>query len=401
MPKYLTRDHPTCFALKAPLYICLMHIVIAPNAFKGSLTASEAANCIADGLKKSSLSCRLTVFPIADGGDGTAILISEKMESEIIRIFVHDPIGRKVEARFGWHAESQTGLIEMSEASGLRLLKNEELNPLLANTKGTGELIKAALDKGARKLIIGVGGSATVDGGAGLLRELGVLFLDENNNEIYDFPEGLLALKSIEISGLDLRLKDCEVVVLCDVENKLLGKKGAAAVFGPQKGANNEQVIYLENCLKQFTEVTRQIFDIDMDSIVHGGAAGGVAAALATFTQAQLLSGIDYFLDTLNFEKIISDADLIITGEGSLDEQTMEGKGPFGVAKKALKNNVPVVVMAGKIPLKINEEMRKHFKAIFSIGHHAVSLNTAIENTAADLKRTSCELGNLLALKNK
>ena len=381
------------------LYICFMHIIIAPNAFKGSLSATQAADCIADGLRQSNLSCRLTLFPIADGGDGTATLIADKMKSGSIKKSVHDPLGRKIEANFGWIEKSKTAIIEMSEASGLRLLKKEELNPLKANTIGTGELIKAALDLGATEIIMGVGGSATVDGASGLLSELGVHFLDENQQEILNFPEGLISLKRIDASGLDTRLKACKIVVLCDVENNLLGEKGAAAVFGPQKGADEKQVILLEKCLKQLSEITSQDLKTDMSSFVYGGAAGGVAASLCAFLGADLVSGIDFFLKTMDFEKVIKDADLIITGEGSLDEQTLEGKGPFGVAQNAKEFNVPVVVLAGAIPMKIEEKMHDYFKAIFPIGHAVISLDKAIQNTAADLKRTSCELGNLLSLK--
>lgn len=376
-----------------------MHIIIAPNAFKGSLSAKEAAACIADGLKQSSLNCRLTLFPIADGGDGTATLLAEKMKSQRINVTVHDPLGRSVEAGFGWLKETQTAFVEMSEASGLRLLKKEELNPLRANTKGTGELMHAALNQGAKKIIIAVGGSATIDGGCGLLSALGIRFLDENRKEIHDFPEGLSALKTIIIDALDPRLKTCEVVVLCDVKNKLLGKDGAAAVFGPQKGANGNQVILLEKCLKNFNEITKKTCGVDMSSILHGGAAGGVAAALSAFLEAELVSGIDYFLDLMEFDEMLIDADLVITAEGSLDEQTLEGKGPFGVAERARIKNIPVVALAGKIPQTISSKMHEYFSAIFSIGHESSSLEKAIVNTAIDLKRTSCELGNLWASK--
>lgn len=376
-----------------------MHIIIAPNAFKESLSAQEAAECMADGLKQSSLSCRLTIFPIADGGDGTATLVAQRMESEWMKTIVHDPLGRKIEADFGWMEKSKTAIIEMSEASGLRLLKTNILNPLKANTKGTGELIKAALDKGAGEIIMGVGGSATVDGGAGLLSALGVRFLDEYKQEIHDFPEGLLSLNSVETNELDSRLKYCRLTVLCDVRNKLLGVNGAAAVFGPQKGANEKQVILLEKCLKQLNEIVRQDLKTDMSSLLYGGAAGGVAAGLCAFLGADLVSGIDFFLDRLDFEKALKDADLVVTGEGSLDEQTLEGKGPFGVAKKAKEFHVPVVVLAGAIPMKIEEKMHEYFKAIFPISHAVIPLEKAIQNTAADLKRTACELGNLLSLK--
>ena len=378
-----------------------MHIVIAPNAFKGSLSARQAADCIAEGLQQSNLSCRLTIFPIADGGDGTATLIADKMKSQAIKKTVHDPLGRKIQVDFGWVEKSKTALIEMSEASGLRLLKKEELNPLKANTKGTGELLKAALEHGAEEIIMGVGGSASVDGASGLLNELGVRFLDEHQKEILDLPEGLISLKSIDTSGLDPRLKTCKIIVLCDVKNTLLGNNGAAAVFGPQKGADGNQVILLEKGLKQLNNIVKQDLEVEMSAIMYGGAAGGVAAGLSAFLKAELVSGIDYFLDIMDYEKVLKEADLVITAEGGLDEQTLEGKGPAGVAKKAKEKNIPVVVLAGNIPLDPGKNMHQYFDAIFPIGHGVVSLNEAIQNTASDLKRTARELGNVLAFKNK
>lgn len=376
-----------------------MHILIAPNAFKGSLSARNAADCIAEGFHQSKLSCGLTLFPVADGGDGTALLIGEKLKSKSVQKIVADPLGREIESDFEWVDKSKTAIIEMSSASGLRLLKNEELNPLLANTKGTGELITAALNLGAKEIILGVGGSTTVDGGCGLLAELGVRFLDEKQHEILNFPEGLISLKSIDISRLDSRLKNCKIIVLCDVKNTLLGKNGAAAVFGPQKGADEKQVIFLEKCLKQLNDITKQNLNVEMSEIIHGGAAGGVAASLSVFLKAELMNGIDYFLEIMEFDKALKGTDLVITAEGRLDDQTLEGKGPAGVAKKAKEKNIPVVILAGNCPLEPGEKMREIFDAIFPIGHGEIEKDLAIKNTAINLKRTSFEIGNLLAIR--
>lgn len=376
-----------------------MHIVITPNAFKGSLTAEETANCIAEGIRKSRLSCGLTLIPIADGGDGTAVLISQKTNSRPISVSVHDPLGKIIEATFWWVPDEKTAIIEMSEASGLRLLNKVELNPMIASTRGTGELIRAALEKGAVKLILGVGGSATVDGGAGLLCALGVSFLNENGKEITDLPSGLMKLKTISLQNLDPRLQSCEVVVLCDVRNTLLGINGAAAVFGPQKGANGEEVILLEKCMQRMNDISKQVLKVEMASFTYGGAAGGVAAGMAAFVNAKLVSGIEYFLDVVDFDKALQQADIVITAEGSLDAQTMEGKGPYGVAWMAKGKKLPVIIMAGQIPLKIEKELHNYFNVILSIGHAPTSIPVAIQNSADDLKRTSFELGNLLALK--
>ncbi len=376
-----------------------MHIVIAPNAFKGSLTSGQAAECIAAGLKKSKLSCTLKLIPIADGGDGTAHLISKKLYAKTLHAIVHDPLGKKITAAYGWDKKSETAIIEMADASGIRLIKREILNPLKSDTRGTGELIKSALDKGAKKIVIGLGGSATVDGATGLLNALGVRFLDKSGRKLTELPKGLLALNRIDVGGMDNRLKDCEIILLCDVTNKLLGKNGAAAVFGPQKGANKKEVALLEKCLYQFNKIVKKDLKIDMDSFMHGGAAGGVAAALAAFMNAKLVSGISYYLDIVSFDNELKNADLVITGEGALDTQTLEGKGPYGVAEKANQHKIPVIVLAGEVPQKIVKELHQYFNAIFSIGHAPASVAEAINNTAADLERTAFELGNLIALK--
>lgn len=376
-----------------------MRIVIAPNAFKGSLSSGEAAQCIAEGFKKSKLSCTLKQIPIADGGDGTAHLISKRLSAKTLHAVVHDPIGKKIKASCGWDEKNKTAIIEMADASGIRLLKKEALNPLKSNTRGTGELIKSALDKGARKIIIGLGGSATVDGATGLLNELGVGFLDKSGRKLTELPKGLLALNKIDVSAMDSRLKDCEIVLLCDVTNKLLGKNGAAAVFGPQKGADKKAVALLEKCLYQLNKIVKKDLKVDMDSFKHGGTAGGVAAGMAAFINAKLVSGISYYLDIVSFDNGLKNADLVITAEGALDKQTLEGKGPYGVAEKAIHHKIPVIVLAGQVPQKIVKELHEYFDAIFPIGHRPSSVEEAIENTAADLERTAYELGNLLALK--
>ena len=378
-----------------------MHIVIAPNAFKGSLTAEEAAGCIAEGIRQSQLDCSLSLIPIADGGDGTALLIAKEMNSEAISVPVPDPLGRLVNASFGWVADTKTAIIEMSDASGIKLLKKEELNPLIANTKGTGELILAALDHGAQKIIIGVGGSATVDGASGLLSALGVDFKDEHGENIAKLPEGLVQLKSIELSGLDKRLRQCEITVLCDVKNTLLGNNGAAAVFGPQKGANENDVMLLEKCLEQLNLVAEKALKVSMASMTYGGAAGGVAAGLAVFLGADLVSGIEFFLDVVNFDVVLQEADIVITAEGSLDTQTLEGKGPYGVALRAKNKNIPVIGLSGQVSLHTDDLIHNYFDVLLPIGHSPCSIEEAIINTKADLIRTSRELGNLLALKKQ
>jgi glycerate kinase len=377
-----------------------MRILIAPNAFKGSLTAGEAAQCIATGLKKSKLSCTLQLLPVADGGDGTSNLIRKELSAKSVITSVHDPLGKAITASYGLVNKTNAAIIELADASGLRLLNPAKLNPLQSNTRGTGELIKVALDQGAKKIIMGIGGSATVDGATGLLNELGVKFLDKRGRKIKEFPKGLLALNRIDVSAIDSRLKDCEIIVLCDVTNKLLGKKGAAAVFGPQKGADKKAVALLEKCLYQLTKIAKKDVGVNMDSFEFGGSAGGVAAGMAAFPNAKLVSGISYFLDLIAFEKQLENTDLVITAEGKLDHQTLEGKAPFGIAQKALLHHVPVIILAGQVPQNPPKELRQYFDVILPIGHTPSSLEDAIKNTADDLERTAFELGNLLSLKN-
>lgn len=376
-----------------------MRILIAPNAFKASLTAGEAAKSIAAGLKRSALSCTLKLIPIADGGDGTAHLISEKMSAKVVKVLVHDPLGKKTLAEFGWVSKTKTAIIELADASGMRLIKERQPNPTTSNTRGVGELIKSALDQSAQKIILGIGGSATVDGASGLLRELGVKFLNKRNREISELPKGLLALNRIDTSGLDSRLKTCEIIVLCDVDNKLLGKNGAAAIFGPQKGADRKTVTLLEKCLYQFNKIVKKDLGVNMDSFLHGGSAGGVAAGLAAFANAKLVSGISYFLDIVEFEKELKKADILITAEGKVDMQTLEGKGPYGVAEKAKQYNIPVIILAGQVPPTAGKELHRYFDVIFPIGHAPSSVEHAIKNTSVDLERTAFEIGNLLAIK--
>ena len=377
-----------------------MRIIIAPNAFKGSLSADEAAECIARGLKKSKLSCTLQLIPIADGGDGTAHLISKKLSAKPVKVLVHGPLDKKIEASYGWMSKSKTAIIELADASGLRLLNHSKLNPLNSNTRGTGELMKSALDKGAKKILLGIGGSATVDGATGLLNELGVKFLDKKGNKITEFPQGLLTLDQVDMSSIDRRLKDCQITLLCDVTNKLLGPNGAASVFGPQKGANENEVFLLEKCLHQLNKIVKKDLGIEMDSFEYGGSSGGVAAGLAAFVNAKLVSGISYYFDIIGFENELKNTDLLITAEGKFDSQTMDGKGPYGVAEKALQYKIPVILLGGDVPLKIIDDLHHYFNVIMPIGHAPVSITDAMKNTAVDLERTAMELGNLLALKN-
>lgn len=373
------------------------HFLIAPNAFKHSLSAEAAADAIRDGLAGSDLIFTAESFPIGDGGDGTIGLIADRLGAVRIEAIVRDPLGRTVTTWFGV-VDEDTALIEMANASGLRLLESPELDPLHALSTGTGELVRAALDRGARRIVIGMGGSATVDGGVGILQALGARFLDRHGAPLIGLPAALTELDSIDTSGLDSRLARCGFVVLCDVDNPLLGPSGAAAVYGPQKGATPAAVQQLDSCLQRLAEVTAKTTGRDMNATKYGGTAGGAAAGLYGLLGATLVGGIDYFLDITGFDRSLATADIVITGEGSIDEQTLQGKGPMGVAVRAKKMGITVIGLAGKVPLAPGPGLKEYFDVLLAIGNEPSDLATALQNTAANLSRTSAAIGRLLAL---
>ncbi|GGB13185.1 glycerate kinase [Puia dinghuensis] len=358
-----------------------MNILIAPNAFKNSLPADGAATAILLGLQQSRLHFTGECFPVGDGGDGTGDLLIKKLGGVVLEAPVRDPFGRERQATFGFIPASETAIIEMANASGIRLLKKTELDPLRALSTGTGDLIRAALDQNARHIIIGMGGSATVDGGAGILTALGVRFTDE----------------AIDTSGLDPRLAATELTILCDVDNPLLGPRGAAAVFGPQKGASPHAVQQLEANLQRLADNIYKTTGKDITTIPSGGTAGGAAAGLYGVLNASLVNGIEYFLQLTGFDDALQHSDLVITGEGSIDEQTLRGKAPFGVALHAKHAGIPVIGLAGKLPQNTTR-LDDYFDVLLSISRRLVPPAEAIKHTAANLTATSRALGNLLAL---
>jgi glycerate 2-kinase len=380
-------------------YCLTMRIVIAPNAFKNSLDAAGVADAIKMGLEQSNLKCRLQCFPVGDGGDGTAELLINHFKGQTISAEAHDPLGRRITSSFGLIEEGRTAVIEMANASGLRLLQRNELDPLHATSYGTGELMMEALNKGVNKMILCIGGSATVDGAVGLLQALGFVFLNKNGEALAAVPESLVELESVDVSKADKRIRQCKITVLCDVENKLLGAEGAASVFGPQKGADADGVKKLESSLAKLRDVVFRQTGKDMAEMKHGGASGGIAAGLWAFLDVELVNGIDYFLSLTDFDKTLEATDLVITGEGSIDIQTLQGKGPFGVAKKAKEKGIPVIGFAGKIPLEAVGPLNQYFDVLLSINNEPAELSVALLNTKANLVRTAAEAGNLLSLR--
>lgn len=374
----------------------MKRILIAPNAFKNSVDATAAASAIEKGLQESRLECTTQIFPVGDGGDGTCRLITDHLKGDRKVCEVTDPLGRKIQASFGLIREDKTAVIEMADASGLKLIGHEERNPLITTSTGTGEMISAALDAGVEKIIVGMGGSATVDGGCGILYALGCRFIGPYGNSLSPVPKELTHAEEVDLSQLDKRLLHTEITVLCDVKNKLLGKNGAAAVFGPQKGASEDDVRFLERFFKRLSGRTRVATGRDMSAIVSGGAAGGAAGGMWALANARLVSGIQYFLELTGFEEEVKRADCVITAEGSIDDQTLDGKGPFGVAAVAKKYGKKVIALGGKIPLQPSKELLEVFDVLVPVNNSLMPSEEAIKATKVNLVRTGKMIGDLL-----
>ncbi len=322
-----------------------MRILIAPNAFKGTLTAQEAAKAMARGLKRELPHAELIKCPVADGGDGFAEVLGARLNARWIRRRVHDPVGKIITASFALSSGSSTAIIELARASGLALLKHPD--PLGASTGGTGELIAAALDLGATRVLIGIGGSASTDGGTGLARALGARFLDHRGEELPTGGAALSHLARIDLSGLDPRLKAARLQVACDVTNPLHGRRGAAFTFAPQKGASLAQVRQLDAGLRQLARIIRRDLGMKVQSIAGAGAAGGTGAGLAAFCGAELTGGFDLVAQTLGIAKLIRSCDLVITGEGRLDRTTAHNKAPIGILRLARQAGIPALALGG------------------------------------------------------
>lgn len=344
-----------------------MKILIAPDSFKGSLTALEVAESIEKGVIEVLPEAETIKIPMADGGDGTIQSLVDANGGTLITKQVIGPLGNKIEAYFGLLEEKETAVIEMATASGLPLISKERLNPMKATTYGTGELIKAALDKGINELIIGIGGSATNDGGVGMAQALGVSFLDSKGEEIGFGGEELARIDTIDMSNLDPRIKNVNIRVACDVTNSLYGLDGAAYIYGPQKGATPEMIKELDNCLRHFANIVQKELGKDLQSIPGGGAAGGLGAGLVAFLDAELEPGVDIVLDENGFNEIINDIDLVVTGEGRLDGQTVKGKAPIGVAKRAKEYDIPVIAIGAVLGQNVEKVLKEGIDAVFSI----------------------------------
>ncbi len=371
------------------MVVILMKIVIAPDSFKGSLTAKEVADAIEKGIHKAYSHIKIEKVPMADGGEGTVQSLVDATNGKIISTKVFDPLMKKIDSFYGILGDNKTAVIEMSAASGLPLLSKEERNPLITTTYGTGELLLHALDQGCRNFIIGIGGSATNDGGFGMMKALGVKFLDSGRNDIGFGGGALEKLMLIDTSGLDKRLNGCSITVACDVDNPLYGPKGASSIFAPQKGATQEMVSLLDSNLNHYSNIIENQLGISIGETPGSGAAGGLGGGLVAFLNAQLKKGIDIVIETTNLEDYICNADLVITGEGNIDYQTQYGKTPYGVAKIAKKHNIPVIALAGGIGEGANILYEEGLHSIFSITDKPMTLEEAMENGSQLLEDTA------------
>lgn len=359
-----------------------MNILLAPDSFKGSLSASEFCSIAAEAIRVVIPSARVIKMPLADGGEGTVEALVQNTAGEIHYVTVTGPTNRPVKAHYGILGDGKTAVIEMASASGLSLVPLSERNPMVTTTYGTGELVLAALDAGCTTIIMGIGGSATNDGGAGMLQALGFGLLDMNSQPICSGAEGLLKLKKIDLSSRDRRLDDVTFLVACDVNNPLYGPKGAAYVYGPQKGASKEIVPILDQSLQNFASVILENMNKELSRIQGVGAAGGLGAGLLAFLNAELRSGFEIIRDTLMLEKVfLTEAiDLVITGEGEINDQTVNGKLPIGVAQLAKRYQLPVVAIVGKIGHGAEKVYEAGIDSIFSIVNGPMSLDSAVKN---------------------
>ncbi|TCP07779.1 glycerate kinase [Uruburuella suis] len=341
-----------------------MKIVIAPDSFKESLTALEVAEAIEAGLKKVLPDAEYVKVPMADGGEGTVQSLVDATEGRLISAEVCAPLGNKVKAEFGLSGDGRTAIIEMAAASGLHLVPPEARNPLRTTSYGTGELILAALAEGVEKIIVGIGGSATNDGGAGMLQALGALLLDAQHQPIGAGGGCLQDLAAIDLSGLDKRLAGVEIVVACDVDNPMCGEKGASAVFGPQKGATPEMVQALDSGLQHFADIAARDLGLDIQSPAGAGAAGGMGGGVLLLPDARLQAGVQIVMEAVKLAEKVQDADLVITGEGRMDAQSVHGKTPIGVAHTAKAFGKPVIAIVGCL--------REDYEVVYAQGIDAV-----------------------------
>ena len=366
-----------------------MKIVIAPDSYKESLSATEVAQAIEKGFREIFPQAQFVSVPVADGGEGTVEAMIAATQGRAVMSTVTGPLGDPVQAQWGISGDGGTAFIEMAAASGLTLVPPERRNPLITTSYGTGELILQALERGVKSIIIGIGGSATNDGGAGMVQALGAKLCDANGSPIGFGGGSLMSLNHIDISGLDARLQACTIRVACDVTNPLTGPSGASCIFGPQKGATAAMIAELDRNLAHYAEVIKKSLRVDVKEVPGSGAAGGMGGALMAFLGAELRSGIEIVTQALNLEEHIHDCTLVVTGEGRLDSQSIHGKVPVGVASVAKKYHKPVIGIAGSLTRDVGVVHQYGIDSVFSVLNRIGSLEEAFREAADNIYLTS------------
>ena len=379
-----------------------MKIVIAIDSLKGSLSSIEAANAIKKGIENSKLDAEIIIKPLADGGEGTVDALVDGMNGTRKTVEVCGPAGKTVTATYGMLEDTKTAIMEMAQAAGITQVSGDEKNPLTTTTYGVGEMIKAAINEGCRNFIMGIGGSATNDAGVGMLQALGFKFYDENDNLVGLGGQVLNQIKKIDDSDKLKELDECNFKIACDVNNPLFGLNGAAHIYAPQKGATPEIVEELDNGLKNFSEVVKKGLDKDLAQTEGAGAAGGLGYGFLTFLNSKLESGIKIILEETKLEESVKDADIVVTGEGRLDNQTAMGKAPIGVAKLAKQYGAKVIAFAGCTTddaIACNDE---GIDAFFAIVNKSTTLEEAMEHNNAEnnMINTSTQVFNLIKALN-
>tara|TARA_B100001013_G_scaffold158022_1_gene94224 strand:+ start:1041 stop:2183 length:1143 start_codon:yes stop_codon:yes gene_type:complete len=354
-----------------------MKILVAPQEFKGSISALSASEAAKNGILRVFPEAEVVLCPVADGGDGTLETLVEVSGGEVRTCSVQNPIGETIQAQWGAMGDGVTAVIEMARTSGLALLSLDERDPLNASTYGLGQAISEALDEGFRKFIVGIGGSATNDAGAGMAQALGANLLDDRGNTISFGGAALISLQTVDISNMDSRIKDSKFLVACDVSNPLTGEEGASAVYGPQKGATPEMVKRLDDALSNFATVVKKDLKKDVSEMSGAGAAGGLGAGMMAFMGAELKAGVDIVLDTVNLRDKLSSVDLVITGEGGMDFQTIYNKAPIGVARIASEHNIPTIAIAGLLGSNFKIVHEHGIRAATSIVNGPITLEEA------------------------
>lgn len=377
-------------------------IIIAPDSFKGSLTSAEVANAIELGIKRVAPNCEIVKVPIADGGDGTMDTLVSALGGKKIKIKVHDPLMRPIEAEYGLVKNGETAVIEMATASGLTLLSKEEQNPSITTTFGTGEIINDALQRGCHTFLIGIGGSATNDAGIGMLKALGFRFLDKKGEECDVVGNALQSIYSIDETGVSSKVYEAQFTIASDVDNPFSGTNGAAYVYASQKGANNKMVEELDKGLESFRQLIIEKKGIDLNTISGAGAAGGLGGGFVAFLNAQLKPGIEMVLQTIDFENHLQNADFVVTGEGKLDIQTTMGKAASGILDAARKKNIPVIAIGGSVEDK-EALLKRGFTSLFSTTPNGMSIEEAMQEETAkeNIAQTAEQLIRTMKKYNK